>query len=70
MVRGKERKGSSYITSLSLETIAHCAEGLREETPDMVVVVAESKFYPAVAKEQTELTNFRFKPELCVQSLS
>ncbi len=54
MVRDMERTGTSYSASSSRETIAYCAEGLREQTSDMDDIVAESAFISAVAEEDAE----------------
>ncbi len=54
MVRDMERTGASYSASSSRETIAYCAEGLREQTADMVGIMAESAFSPTVAVEDAE----------------
>ncbi len=54
MVHDMERTGASYSASSLRETIAYCAEGLREQTSDMVGIVAESAFIPAVTVEDAE----------------
>ncbi len=49
-----DQTGASYPASSSREKIAYGAEGLREQTLDMVSVVAEYAFSPGIAVQDAE----------------
>ncbi len=59
MVRDMERTGVTYSASFSRETIAYCAEGLHEQTSNMLGIVAESAFSPGVVVEDMAVNEIK-----------
>lgn len=53
MIRDMERSGALYSASSSRETIAYCAEGLREQTGSMLSIMTESALMPSVAVQDS-----------------